>query len=168
MLPFGRDHRFLHGAGSLENTLVSGWEISGITQYQGGQPFSVTYNNSVQGSYNSRADRVAGQPPYPGHKSLRKFFNTAAFTAPAPFTFSNSAYNPLFGPHYQDWDINLVKSTPILEKATLQLRADSFHIFNHPNFATPNATVSNPGNFGQITSITGEPRTVEFGVKLLF
>ncbi len=117
VLPFGRDHRFLHGAGSLENTLVSGWEISGITQYQGRQPFSVTYNTSVQGSYNRRADRVAGQPLYPGHKSLRKFFNTAAFTAPAPFTFGNSAYNPLFGPHYQDWDINLVKSTPILEKA---------------------------------------------------
>ncbi len=168
VLPFGRDKHFLHSAGNLTNTLVSGWEISGITQYQGGQPFSVGYNTSVQGSYNSRADRVSGQPLYPGHKSLREFFNAAAFTAPAPFTFGNSAYNPLFGPRYQDWDINLVKSTTIFEKATLQLRADSFNIFNHPNFATPNATVSNPGNFGQITSTTGEPRTVEFGAKLLF
>lgn len=168
VLPFGRDHRFLAKSGPVVTRLVGGWEISGITQYQGGQPFSVGYNNSLQGGFSGRANRVYGVPLYPGNKTLRNFFNTAAFAAPAPYTFGNSAYNLLYGPRYQEWDMSLAKNTAFTERVTLQLRADAFNVFNHPNFATPNATQSNPSNFGQITGTTGEPRTVAFGAKLLF
>ena len=168
VLPFGQNHRFLSSAGPVTDRLISGWEISGITQYQAGQPFSVGYNTSLQGAFNSRADRVPGVPLYPAQKTLAKFFNPAAFAAPAPYTFGNSAYDLLYGPRYQDWDMSLAKNTTISERLKLQLRADSFDVFNHPNFANPNATQSNTSNFGQITSTTGEPRTLAFGAKLMF
>ena len=168
VLPFGQNHHFLAGAGPVTNKLVSGWEFSGYTQYQAGQPFSVNYNTSLLGGFNSRANRVPGVPLYPANRTHANFFNTAAFSAPAPYTFGNSAYNMLFGPRYQDWDMSLVKNTAFTERITLRLQADSFNIFNHPNFATPNATQSNASNFGQITSTTGEARTVAFGAKLLF
>jgi hypothetical protein len=64
--------------------------------------------------------------------------------------------------------MSLAKNTILSERVTLQFRADSFNAFNHPDFANPNATLSNPGNFGQITSTPGEPRTVAFGAKLMF
>ena len=142
VLPFGKNQRFLASSDGFFDHLVSGFEISGITQYQGGQPFSVGYNTSVQGSYNSRANRVPGVPLYPATKTRAQWFNRAAFSAPAPFTYGNSAYNLLFGPRYQQWDISLAKNTALTERAKLQLRADAFNTFNHPNFANPNATLS--------------------------
>ena len=88
------------------------------------------------GAQNGRADRVPGVPLYPANKSIHQWFNPAAFTAPVPYTYGNSAYNMLWGPHYQDWDMSVVKNTVWRERINLQLRMDSFNVFNHPNFAT--------------------------------
>jgi hypothetical protein len=43
------------------------------------------------------------------------------------------------GPHYQNWDMNLEKNTMWRETYRLQLRVDSFNIFNHPNLGVPNS-----------------------------
>ncbi len=168
VLPFGRNRRFFANSNKVVDHLIDGFEFSGITQYQAGQPFSVGYNTSVQGSYNSRADRVNGVPLYPADKTKTQFFNPAAFSAPAPFTFGNSAYNLLHGPRYQEWDMSLAKNTNITEHTRLQVRVDAFNVFNHPNFANPSATLSNASTFGRITSTTGEPRTMALGAKLQF
>jgi hypothetical protein len=68
--------------------------------------------------------------------------------------------------------MNLQKNILFHERYNLQLRADSFNVFNHPNFGTPNAAISNTSNVGTITSISGTPsyeqRTVEFAAKFSF
>jgi hypothetical protein len=168
LLPFGKGQRLFSNAGNLADKVISGWQLSGITDYQGGQPFSVSFTASLQGAQNGRADRVPGVPLYPSQKSLHEWFNPAAFKAPVPYTYGNSSYNQLWGPRYQDWDMSLVKNTVWRERLNLQLRMDAFNVFNHPNFSTPNATVSNPSNFGQVTATTGENRTLEFAAKLSF
>jgi hypothetical protein len=179
LLPFGKGQLLFSDAGNLANKVISGWQLSGITAFQGGQPFSVTYTSSLQGSVNSsfcaapycgRANRVPGVPLYPAHKSLAEWFNPAAFTAPPNYTYGTSGYNMLWGPRYQDWDMSLEKNTVWKERVNLQLRMDAFNVFNHPNFAVPNGAISNPANVGAITSVaTGsENRTVEFAAKLSF
>jgi len=167
-LPIGHGHRYLGGVNSAVDRALSGWKISGITNYQGGQPFSVGFNTSLQGSVSGRADRVAGQSLYLSSKTRQKWFNTAAFAAPANYTYGNSAYNLLWGPRYQNWDMSLAKKTSIVERVNLELRMDAFNVFNHPSFSTPGATVSNPSNFGVITGTASAARTVSFGAKLLF
>jgi hypothetical protein len=78
----------------------------------------------------------------------------------------------LRGPRYQDWDINLQKNILFRERYNIQLRADSFNVFNHPNLGNPNANISNTSTAGTITGISGtpsyEPRTVEFAAKFSF
>ncbi|MBN9616184.1 MAG: collagen-binding protein [Acidobacteriales bacterium 59-55] len=167
-LPFGHNRRFLPGVNGVADRIVSGWRLSGIVNYQSGQPFSVGFSTSVQGSVSGRADRVAGQPLYPSNKTRQKWFNTDAFAAPANFTYGNSAYNLLWGPRYQNWDMSLAKRTTLAEPVHLELRMDAFNVFNHPNFGLPGATVSNPSNFGIINGTTGSARTVSFGAKLMF
>jgi hypothetical protein len=167
-LPFGHGRRFLSGANGITDRLVSGWRLSGIVSYQSGQPFSVNFSTSVQGSVSGRADRVLGQPLYLSTKTLQRWFNPSAFAAPANYTYGNSAYNMLWGPRYQNWDMSLAKRTTIAEPVHLELRMDAFNVFNHPNFGLPGATVSNPSNFGIITGTTGSARTVSFGAKLMF
>ena len=62
--------------------------------------------------------------------------------------------------------MNLKKNVPWGDHYNLQLRADSFNIFNHPNFATPNATISN-SSAGTVTGISGTHPGVRGKVQLL-
>ncbi len=192
VLPFGRGKTFLSGVGNLVDKLISGWQISGITDFQNGQPFSVSYTApGITGLVSGRADRVPGVPLYPANKTKAQWFNPAAFQAPkcynanGPFacstytssfptsyaTYGNSGYDLLRGPRFQDWDMNLQKNILFKQRYNIQLRADSFNVFNHPNLATPNANFSN-SNVGTITGVSGTPsyeqRTVEFAAKFSF
>lgn len=76
-------------------------------------------------------------------------------------TFGNLRRNALFGPHYVDTDINLLKNIVQKERLSFQIGADAYNIFNHANFANPNSTLG-LGSFGLITS-TVDPPTSPYG-----
>ena len=180
--PIGTGQLLFGGAGNITNKIIGGWQLSGISSFQTGQPFSVTYTapGSPVGLVSGRANRVPGVNLYPANKSRAQWFNPAAFAAPPTIvssgvtyaTYGNSGYNMLRGPGWQNWDMSLQKNTIWKERYRLQLRADSFNIFNHPNFAPPNAAISNTSTVGTITSVSSSPaaqaRTVEFAVKFNF
>jgi hypothetical protein len=191
-LPFGHGQALFGNAGDLANKFVHGWQISGITDAQTGQPFSVTVSApSVSGAVGGRANVQPGVPLYPATKTKAEWFNPLAFTVPPCYnangsftcanytpslptsyaTYGTSGYDMLRGPRFQDWDMSLQKNTSWHDHYNVQLRADAFNVANHPNFGTPNANISN-SNAGTITGISGTPsyeqRTVEFAVKLNF
>jgi len=193
-LPLGKGKLLFGSAGDFANKLISGWQFSGVSDFQTGQPFSVTYTapGSPVGQVSGRANYIVGTKPYASSKSRAQWLNPAAFTAPSCYnsvqtgacstiysatgpttyaTYGNSQYNMLRGPAFQDWDMSLQKNTAWRERYNVQLRADSFNIFNHPNFAAPNANISN-SNLGTITATSGTPsyeaRTVEFAIKFNF
>jgi hypothetical protein len=74
----------------------------------------------------------------------------------------------LRGPGYQDWDMSLTKNTVWKERYHVQLRADTFNVFNHPNFAVPNSAITNTSTVGTITSTVGDSRKIEFAAKFSF
>jgi hypothetical protein len=169
-LPFGRNKMLFGRASAFTNKLIGGWQLAGISSFQTGQPFSVTYTapgSQVYGA-SGRADRVPGMSLYPKHKTNTQWFNPAAFAAPSPYTFGNSGYDMLRGPNYQNWDMNLEKNTTIGERYKLQLRGEVFNIANHPNFGVPSAAITNPASFGVISSVVNENRTIEFAAKFNF
>ena len=58
------------------------------------------------------------------------------------------------------------------ERFKLRFRAEMFNLLNHPNFATPAASLYNGsgapvGSAGVITQIPGSARQIQFGLKLL-
>ncbi len=105
---------------------------------------------------------------YPAHKTNAEWFNPAAFAAPQPYVFGNSAYDLLWGPHYQNWDMNLEKNTSLGKGYKLQLRGEVFNVANHPNFSVPSSSLTTPTSFGVISSTVNENRTVEFAAKFSF
>lgn len=179
-LPFGQSKLHFGNVGNLVNRLFYGWQVSGLTSFQSGQPFSVTYTapGSPTGLVSGRANRVPGEPLYPAAKTKTQWFNSTAFTAPTNSSgqvgavYGNSAYDMLWGPRFQNWDLTVEKNTSFGDRYILQLRIDSFNIFNHPNLGNPASAISNPATVGTITSVSSSPlaesRKVELGVKLSF
>ena len=169
-LPMGKGHLLFSNANDFVDRIVRGWQVSGITGVQEGTPFSVSYTapGSPLGLVSGRANVVPGASLYPANKTKAEWFNPAAFTTPPFYTYGTSGYNMLRGPGYQNWDLNLTKNTTIWREYQLQLRAEAFNAFNHPNFGAPGATITNPSTFGVISSVISESRTMEFGVKFNF
>ena len=95
--------------------------------------------------------------------------NPAAFVAPASYTFENSGRDILRGPGYWDFDFTLAKNFPLkfLEEGSfLQVRADSYDLFNHPDFYQPASAVGAIG-VGTITS-THTSRSFQLGARIEF
>jgi hypothetical protein len=172
-LPFGKGKSHLADAGWI-STLLSGWQTFGIVTLQSGRPFTVALLSDIDNSGTGRSilgfganDRpnVTGDPQT-GQRSTERWFNTAAFTFPTRGTFGNAGRNIMDGPGYQNVNISLLKNTSLSERLNLQLRAEFFNLFNHPNFNLPDNFLGSP-TFGRISSAR-DPRHIQFGVKLLF
>ncbi|HYE65373.1 MAG TPA: TonB-dependent receptor, partial [Pyrinomonadaceae bacterium] len=172
-LPFGKGRSLFADAGWLSHFL-SGWQTYGIVTLQTGRPFTVALLPEIDNSGTGRSNLGFGandRPNVLGDPSLsrrtpERWFNTAAFVFPPRGSFGNAGRNILEGPGYQNVNASLVKNTALSERFNLQLRAEFFNLFNHPNFDLPDNFLGSP-TFGRILSAR-EPRHIQFGVKLLF
>jgi hypothetical protein len=147
--------------------LVGGWQISGLMQALSGAPFSPSFSTTIVGSVGGRPNVVPGASLYPANRTISQYFNPAAFSVPAPFSFGDASYNLLWGPGQYSWDMGLSKTLPILERLKLELRMDAFSVFNHPTFGNPATDITNTATVGRITSAGGN-RTIQFSGKLYF
>ena len=163
-LPFGKGRSI--ALSGIADKVFGGWQLAGIFGIGSGQPFSVTFDSTVTGWPSNRAN-IVGDPNLED-RSIRRWFNPAAFAVPAQFTYGNSARNLLFGPGYFNWDTAVFKRTPITERLNLEIRAEFFNVLNHPNFGIPASNISNPAQVGTITSTSNTPRDIQFGARLSF
>jgi hypothetical protein len=164
-LPFGTGKSFLN-SNRYANWIAGGWQVSGILSVQSGRPFTAlvsTDNANVLG--NVDRPNIVGDANA-GPKTVQQWINVSAFQL-APFgTFGNAGRNNLIGPGLTNLDLSLARNFQIVERVSLQFRAESFNIANHPNFDLPSQTFGVPG-FGSITSAEA-PRQIQFGLKLRF
>jgi hypothetical protein len=172
-LPFGKGREYLADRGWL-STVLSGWQTFGIVTLQTGRPFTVALLSDIDNSGTGRStlgfganDRpnVVGDPTL-SNRTPERWFDTTAFAFPAPGTFGNAGRNTLEGPGTENVNASLVKNTALGERFNLQLRAEVFNLFNHPNLNMPDNFLGSP-TFGRINSAR-DPRHVQFGAKLLF
>jgi hypothetical protein len=166
-LPFGKGRKWMTGGGLMEQVL-GGWIVSGFaTLYQSGAPFTIGWNGDPAnvGVTSARANRIrSGSISNP---SAAAWFDTAAFVAPAPYTFGNAGTGILFGPSSRAFDAAIDKNFQVRENLKLQFRTELFNAFNHPNLAMPQSTL-NGLNFGQILTKTLDPRVIQFALRLDF
>jgi hypothetical protein len=164
-LPFGRGKSHLnHG---LLATIAGNWEWSNILSLYSGQPVNVAlgFDNASTGTAGGQRPNLVGNP-YLSNQSRLRWFNTAAFAAPAPMTFGNAGRNILRGPALRNYDTAVMKNFVISEHKRLQFRTEFFNAFNIVNFNNPNGTFNSP-NFGIITAARPS-RSIQFSLKLLF
>jgi hypothetical protein len=177
-LPFGRGKKFLANIGGAANQLLGGWEVTGITHYNTGDPVNV----SQIGDIANIGPRAGGQRPNlvgTPHRNINPndktqgWLSPDAYATPALYTFGNLGRNTERAPGFGNWDLGIFKNFPIMEKYTLQFRTEFFNAFNNvslggynASFCTPIATC-NP-NFGRIFSTQSSSREIQFALKFIF
>ncbi|MEJ7608297.1 MAG: hypothetical protein WKF37_19020 [Bryobacteraceae bacterium] len=172
-LPFGKGQRFGTNVTGFTDKLVSGWGVNGVTTFQSGNPLpiSVAVNTSNSFGGGQRPNRT-GQPANldgSAQSRLGQWFNTAAFSLPAPFTFGNSSRTmPDMRSHgIANYDFTLFKNTNFTETVGLQFRAEIFNMFNRVRFGYPGTALGNP-QFGIISGQYNDPRLVQLALRLIF
>jgi len=143
-------------AGVLEspwkNRILSGFQLSPIIRYNSPHPFNLLAGTNVNNDRHSTTDR----PPGAGR-------------------------NTGIGPNYFDVDLRLMRRIKLNEKATLQIIAEGFNLFNRTNFASVNnvvGVIAPPFNLRGNSSLSpSQPlgftsafpkRQLQFGVRLSF
>lgn len=186
--------------------LTNGWALNGVVTLSSGMPFNVNFID-FSGDWNGTGEGF-GRPdlvgdPFAGTSAPHAFLNLSAFKVPCTLDptgtcingtqhFGNLPRNAFVGPDFRNADFSLVKKTQLSERTAVELRADFFNLFNHPNFANPllpNFGVDMTFNgldaqgrgqdFFAITSTPdvaignpflggGGPRNIQLGVRLIF
>jgi len=179
------------------NRWVEGWQLSTITQLQGGNPVNlIVASNAFTGLATVRPDLLGaiqniGDPAFWFNNSVCNEAQSdpkkTDFCAPGQFVFGvpqssgpnahlgNLGRNVVLGPGFINTDFSALKTTRITESMRIQFRAEIFDLFNHPNLGQPGRLAQIPlQGFSQITSTrfpkgdSGSSRQVQFALKLIF
>jgi hypothetical protein len=165
-IPFGHGRRFGANSNRAVDFALGGWNISGITTFYSGLPFDPTLEGGYPGQPNTgpnnRPDVGTGSPYTGAQGNRNQWFKgeslaqleagTGPFALPAANTFGNWPIGTLFGPHFIQQDISLMKKFTITERVGFILRTDATNVFNHTNLGLPNSDIES-GQAGQITGL---------------
>ncbi len=160
--------------------ITGGWALDGNFSFATGQPYTVSY--LFEGDYNGsgegfgRPDILPGVNPHAGAHGIN-LLNAEAFAAPCtwdstlnsgsggcvantqhPGSEGRNAFN---APNFTVFDFSVTKTSHLTERLTMELRADFFNLFNHPNLSNPLMP-----NFGLDAFNSSHPETVN-GVQRL-
>nr|MDQ3012518.1 TonB-dependent receptor [Acidobacteriota bacterium] len=183
-LPIGKG-RALNIQNGVLNTVLGGWQLSGILVAQSGTPIGFTTSGAtLHAPGNTQRPNVSGRPKILGNIGPGQlYFDPTVFSAPvadaqgfAPF--GNMKRNDsINGPRYVNLDGSVFKRFRFTERIGGEIRADIFNVTNSPQFNNPAGGYTQPpagqtfpfaGNtFGQITGAFGE-RLVRFGTRITF
>ncbi len=170
--------------------LTSGWQVNGLLNFHGGQPFQIFSGSDISGT-NENLDRVdqisAAHTGIAGQHPNATWIDLNNFALPGAGSFGTLRRNQYYGPGFSDTDLSFFKNTRFGEKLTIQFRAELFNLFNRVNYAPPSvnfAATSNGafdptsgsatlndtiGDYNGAPGIgSGEPFNTQFGAKIIF
>jgi hypothetical protein len=162
--------------------LLSDWTLTGMHRIQSGAPLVFTMGTDVaqngilqpNGQYALLAPGMTLEDISRDHADradmVNQFFNTAAFVPVAQVPrgiYGNVSRGAISGPALVNTDLALLRTVPLgSDRLRLQLRGESFNLFNQVNFNNPNAVVSS-ATFGRITGAS-DGRVIQVAAKLIW
>jgi hypothetical protein len=174
------------------DVLLRNWVIDGVLRVRSATPVNVVTRSDVVGDQLvlelQRPDLVPGVPIYLKDHTVAggRRINREAFTVPAESRQGTLPYNALRGFAVSQVDLALHRQFALGEYLKLQVKADVFNVFNHPNFGNPVNTLDN-SLFGQSLQMLnrslgsggingglspvyqiGGPRSIQLALRLQF
>jgi hypothetical protein len=177
-VPFGHGHRFGGDLHPILDTILGGWNLSGVNTLTSGQPITFRYGPSpVTNNLPTFLGGVALRPNLvcdPTNRDSRPnpitgyFVRTCLTTPTLDQPFGNAGRNIARSDKFFQFDLGVHKRfhVPLNEDTRLEFRAEFFNLFNHTNFQAANADI-NSSAFGNISS-TFPARQIQLALKFLF
>jgi hypothetical protein len=163
-LPFGAGKRWAKEG--LGRSILGGWTVSGVFAARSGRPFTVSQGNNNVGQSMTGLPNLVGNTD--GAKTVDQWFNVAGFQAVPSGTFGNETRNALRGPGWNSLDTSLSRRIALNARLGATLRWDVFNVLNRTNLGLPNRNLSDASTVGTITSLAGDPRLMQFSVRVDF
>jgi hypothetical protein len=172
-LPFGKGRPLLANNG-IATWILGNWQVNSIATFRSGVPLSLImasntlFNfggpqrpNWTNGNAGAGEGRIADR--------INRYFDSTAFSAPAPYTFGTVPrfLSPLRGPGVANFDVSIFKNIPLRERFSLQFRAEAFNIANRAEFGLPNTQIGSAAA-GVITTQANSARDIQLALKLIF
>jgi outer membrane receptor protein involved in Fe transport len=179
-LPFRREQRGFLGR------VLGGWQLSGVTVFESGVPFTVTNgqdSNGVAGN-NDRPDfnprglpGVRAVPVVDATGAITGYTNPDANNAPIDPTTARYIGLPAFNAGLansrqrtgtlgrntertrgiNNFDVNILKRIAVTEGTRLEFRAEFYNIFNHPQYGTGSVSPFSPAGSGPTATVFTSP-----------
>lgn len=154
-LPFGPNRQWLSGGGAWA-ALLRDWRLATSFTWQSGTPLTARVqgsaseiargtNGTLRANYNGEAIELASP-------TIDRFFNTGAFTAPAPGTFGTSTRNMIVGPGSKQLNAQFSRDMRLGRTRAITIQLSATNLLNLVNYGAVDATVNSP-TFGQVLSV---------------
>lgn len=160
-LPFGRGRAVGGDASRGLDLLIGGWQFNGIYTLQPGPP--IGWGNVIY---------LGGDLQYDA-RNLNRAFDTTRFVTDPRLQLDrnvrtfNSGFSAYRADAVNNIDFSVIKQFPVYERVKIQLRAESFNLFNRASFNGPDTNPTSR-NFGRITSQANLARTIQMALRLTF
>ncbi|MBV9622525.1 MAG: TonB-dependent receptor [Acidobacteria bacterium] len=158
----------------LRGGLLSGWAVSGITQFQSGFPVHIQDGNdheltsSIDFSAAGTPDLVA---PFhrldPRDTPNHLVFDPASFSDNFIGRFGTARRTICCGPGLNNSDVSVQKEFLISESKRMEFRWDVFNVANHTHFYNIDGNITDGSNFG-VAKKVADPRLMQFALKFYF
>jgi len=169
-LPFGKA---LTGAAGA---VARGWQVNSVITMSDGYPLSVVEESAAQIARIGddellRPDLIAGGDSNPVTGNPDRWFDISQFTPARIGYFGNLGRNTVTSPGLATVDLSVFKNIEI-GTGRLQLRLETFNLFNRANFGIPEmvAFINEDPNptAGRITQTRTPARQMQLGLRWVF
>ena len=157
--------------------ILGGWQLSGITAFQSGRPFTIGTGVDSNGDGTTGSDRPNqnGSCGVTWDNDHRGFTNGGCYSAPLgtnnlPLTNAlgngTAGRNTERGAAFWNTDLSIMKRFFLLGDRQLVVRADAFNAFNQDSYGLPNSNMSS-ASFGLNSNNWGR-RIVTLSAKFVW
>ena len=152
-LPFGANKPWLNSGKAA--SLFGDWQLNGTVQLASGTPFTARVLGNIQdvarGTNGTLRANYNGAPLDLSDPTALVFFNTAAFSIPAPGTFGNAGRNTIIGPGTSVMNLGVTRNFNWGQTRGLSVQVLASNVFNDVQFASIDTNVNSP-TFGRVTA----------------
>ncbi|HEY3626187.1 MAG TPA: TonB-dependent receptor [Terracidiphilus sp.] len=177
--PFGRG-KAMFNTGVL-SWILGNWQTSGVYTYYSGHPFQAKWSSESSQldpyGFATAVPNTVGKVHYVKSPSCWFYMSrngacsapgtsvTDPFVDAGKFNVGNTGRNTLRGPNTNVFDAALVKHIPLHEDWNLEARWEVFNVANHALFGQPSGDASS-GGVASITNLSGDPRVMQFALRV--
>jgi hypothetical protein len=173
-LPFGPGKLWGRNTTGVVAALIGGWQFNTIGEIQSGRPLSMD-----GGAILLDTDGVALSG---SEQSFNRWFDNSTAANPRPDgTYAWSVigandyrqvgfrFHDVSEPTEPQWSFSLFKNSRLTDRVTMQLRIETFNVFNVRVYGGPNTNPNN-ASFGVVSTASqvNFPRQTQIGVRLQF